>query len=900
MTPPASARQRASARLTPKVFDWLLRRSLPPGSAADAIRGDLIEELSSSADPRVGRRRFRAQAISIAIRYAFHRPRVREAQPRKDIMDTLHQQLKFAVRSLLARPSYALIVIATLALGIGANTAVFSILHALVLRSLPVADPSRLVLVLRNAQPSQQYPLFKHFQAHSTTVDVLAFRSASWRFDAGEKTERITGALVSGSYFAVLGISASLGTTITGEDDTVPGSGGPRGPVAVLSHGFWMQQFGGDPAAIGSSITLNAKPFTIVGVAPAGFRGTEVGQTVDVFAPMMLQQTLMPGLGTALTQPRSQWLRIIGRLKPGVEAAQVSAELTSLLRPYNEDILRDPAIVKFGANYPKNLREQRITVTSGSGGLSSLRTQYSQPLFVVMAVMALVLLIACANIANLSLSRAAARRREVAIRLGLGASRTRLIGQLLTESLVLAAAGGLSGLLLARWGRDVLLTYLPIGQTLSAPLDSRVLFFTLVVAVGAALLFGLVPAYQSTKVDVAPVLKGGVVHESTRSPFRKGLVVFQVGVSLVVVIGAALFLRSLDALLSIDTGFTRKNVLVASVDMVTERDANFYGRLLAALRTTPGVVSAALAGSAPLGTNTGWLIYIPGYVPKPDEPSTTPWVDGISPGYFKTMGIPILRGRDFDDRDAASKATVMIVNETFARHYFGDENPVGRHVGLAPGVFDVEIVGVVKDGKYTGLRERPVRMMYVPHRERIGSSQMTILVRTAGDPLAFAPTLRQKVAETDRHAILHNVATAQDQIDRSLLRERLVATISSVFGVLALLLASIGLYGVLSYGIARRTREFGIRIAIGAPGSSILRMVLREAAWVLACGIAAGLAASWWLGRIVGNLLYGVEPGDLASMGIAVGVLAVAAALAAWIPARRASRIDPIQALRYE
>jgi predicted permease len=883
----------------PRFFDWLLRRSLPPGAAGDSIRGDLIEELSSVADARLGRRRFRAQVISIAIRYAMRRT-PHEAHPRRDVMDTVRQQLKFAVRSLVARPSYSLIVVATLSLGIGANTAIFSILHALVLRSLPVADPARLVVVMRNDQPSQQYPLFKHFQMNSRTVDVLAFRTAPWRFSAGEKTERITGALVSGSYFPVLGISPALGTTIGFDDDAIPGSGGPRGPVVVLSHGFWMRRFGGEPGVIGSPIMLNAKPFTIVGVAPAGFTGTEVGQSVDVFAPMMMQPTLMPGLGTALTEPRSQWLRIIGRLKPGVNAAQAQAELTSLLRPYNEEILRDPAIVKFGANYPKNLREQLITVVSGNGGLSSLRTQYSQPLFVVMAVMALVLLIACANIANLSLGRAAARRREIAIRLGLGASRKRLIGQLLTESLLLAAVGGLSGLLLARWGRDVLLSYLPVGQTLSAPLDADVLLFTLAVAIGAALLFGLAPAYQSIKVDVAPVLKGGVVHESSRSPFRKGLVVFQVGVSLVVVIGAVLFLRSLNALLSIDTGFARKNVLVASIDMMSEREVNFCGRLLETLKATPGVVSAALAWSAPLGTNTGWLVYIPGYVPKPDEPRTTPWVDGISPGYFKTMGIPIMLGRDFDDRDVASKAGVMIVNETFARHYFGDDNPVGRHIGLAPGVFDIEIVGVVKDGKYTGLRERPLRMMYVPQRERVGASQMTVLVRTAGDPMEFAPTLRQKATDVDRRAIVHNIATAQDLIDRSLLRERLVATISGLFGALALLLAAIGLYGVLSYGIARRTREFGIRIAIGAEGRSILGMVLREAGWVLALGVVGGLAAAWGLGRIVSNLLYGVQPSDLASMGIAVAVLAAAGTLAAWIPARRASRIDPIQALRYE
>jgi predicted permease len=389
------------------------------------------------------------------------------------MMDIVRQQLKFAVRALGARPGYALVVVATLALGIGANTAIFSILYALVLRSLPVADPARLVVVLRNDQPSQQYPLFKHFEAHSRTVDVLAFRTSPWRFSTGQRTDRVTGALVSGSYFRVLGIEATIGTTIGSEDDRVPGSGGPRGPVAVLSHGFWLRQFGGDPGVVGSRILLNATPFTVVGVAPAGFGGTEVGQPADVFAPMVMQPTLMPTMGPALTQPRSQWLRVIGRLRPGVDAATASAELTTLLRPYNEDILRDPAVVKFGADYPKRLREQRITVSAGSGGLSGLRTQYARPLLVVTAVMALVLLVACANVANLALGRAAAQRREVAIRLGLGASRSRVVGQLLTENLLLAAAGAVSGLVLARWGRDVLLGYLPVGQTLSAPLRRR-------------------------------------------------------------------------------------------------------------------------------------------------------------------------------------------------------------------------------------------------------------------------------------------------------------------------------------------------------------------------------------------------------------------------------------------
>jgi predicted permease len=341
-------------------------------------------------------------------------------------------------------------------------------------------------------------------------------------------------------------------------------------------------------------------------------------------------------------------------------------------------------------------------------------------------------------------------------------------------------------------------------------------------------------------------------------------------------------------------------VLVASIDVPSTTNVHLHERLLAALKTAPGVVSAALAWSAPLGTNTGWLVYFPDYVPKADEPRTTPWVEGISPGYFRTLGMPIVLGRDFDDRDLATKAKVMIVNETFARHYFGSESPVGRHIGLAPGVFDVEIIGVARDGKYTGLREAPVRMMFVPYRQSIGGSQSTVLVRTAGEPLAFTPTLRRLVRAVDRQAIVHDVATAQDRIDRTLLRERLVATVSGLFGGLALLLAAIGVYGVLSYGIAQRTREFGIRIAIGAEGRSILAMVLREAGWVLALGIVGGLAVAWRLGRVIGSLLYGVQPGDLASLTIAVAVLAAAGTLAAWIPARRASRIDPMEALRSE
>ena len=614
---------------------------------------------------------------------------------------------------------------------------------------------------------------------------------------------------------------------------------------------------------------------------------------------MMMQPVLLPALGSALSQPRSNWIRIMGRMKADVDVRQAEAELTSLLQAYNQDILKSPDVARFGPGYRKNVLNQRITLVPGNAGISQLRQQYSQPLWVLMTVMGVVLLIACANVASLLLSRAAARRREIAIRLGLGAARSRLISQLLIESLLLAAAGGLAGLLLARTLRDVLLTYLPSAQSVAVPLDLEVLLFALAVAVGAALLFGLVPAFQSTKVDVVPALKD---EETSAGPvrirLRKGLVVFQVSLSLLLLVAAALFLRSLDNLRGVETGFTRDNILIAAVDATMDRQMQFYPRLLEEVKQLPGVLAAALADTPPLGVHTGWSIVVPGYVPQANEPRSSPWVGFISPGYFATMRIPLLLGRDVDERDVSSTNKVMVVNETFARHFFAGGNPIGRSVGLVEGVYDYEIVGVVKDGKYTGLREERLRMVYVPFRPGPWASHMVVHLRTASDPAALATALREKVRALDATAPVFDVHTVRDEIDWSLLRERLLGTITTLFGGLALLLAAIGLYGTMLYGVARRTREFGIRVAIGAGTGSILRLVLREALGLVIAGVSLGLASAWALGRVVSSMLFAIEPTDLVSIAIA-GVVLVAVALAASaIPARRASRVDPTMALR--
>ena len=819
------------------------------------------------------------------------------------VLENLAQDLRYGFRGLLKSPGFAAVATLSLALGIGANTTIFSVVHAVLLRLLPVPAPEQLVLVSA-ANQSFSYPVYRHLRDHARSLQgLVAFRTLPMSLSVNGATERITGAIVSGNYFSTLGVAAPIGTAIDVEDDRTPGSGGPRGPVAVLSYGLWRRRFGGDPSAVGRTINLNGQPFTITGVTARGFTGTEVGQAADVFAPMMMVPTLNPANPDALEEPRNVWLRIMGRMSPRTARPQVEAELSVLLQRFNQELLSGMGAVSPARR--RGLLDQRVTLQSGGAGLSGLRKRYSQPLFILMAVVGLVLLIACANVANLLLARATGRRREIAVRLALGATRGRLVSQLMIESLLLAALGAGAGVLLSRWMRDLLLRFLPQSEGLSVSLDPQVLAFTLLLAAATGLLFGLAPAFEATRLALVSGLKGEQAPGGFRFHLRRGLVVLQVAVSLLLLIGAGLFVRSLQNIESIDPGFARENILLASVDpklngYKPDQTKIFYESLLDRVKTLPNVRSASLADCDPLGNHTGNSIYVQGYQPRAVEPRESPSVTVVAPGYFNTMGIPLLLGRDISDRDGRDAPRVALINETFAKHYFTDSNPVGGRLGFAPGNYTVEIIGVVRDGKYGNLREPATRMVYFPLSQSGLWNAAVLHVRAAGNPSSLISMVREQVRALDKDLPVFNIYTVEERVDRSLSQEKLMATLSGLFGGLALALAAVGLYGVMAYAVGQQTREIGIRMALGAGRAVILQQVLWEAGAMTLAGVLLGLPMAYALTKLVSSMLYGLRPTDPLAVGGAVAVLSIAALLAAWVPARRATRVDPLVALRCE
>ena len=832
-------------------------------------------------------------------------------------MATLLQDLRFALRTLLKSPAFTAVALLSLALGIGANTAIFSLMDQVLLRSLPVKHPEELVLLSTpgpksgfveanfDSDYSFSYPMYQDIRDRAPAFNGVLARyqvplSMSWKGG----TERVHGELVSGNFFDVLGVPAAIGRTFMADDDRTAGAS----PVAVLSHGFWTRRFAANPAILNQTISLNGHAMTVVGIAQQGFRGIGAGETTDVFVPMMMKAQMTPGWD-GMKDRRAMWLMIMGRLQPGVSAKQAEVALTTFWRPLFEMELKE--MKTESERFRKGFVNQRAELHPGQRGASTLQQQVSKPLIVLMAMVGLVLLIACANVANLLIARAAARRKEIAIRLALGAGRWRIVRQLLVESSLLAVAGGALGLLAASWACDLLIGYLPFDsavESLSSGIDLRVLLFAFAVSAVTGVLFGLAPALQATRPDVAATLKdeaAGAMGSGGQVRLRKVLVVVQVGLSLLLLIGSGLFARSLYNLRQLNPGFRADHVMTFSLNPQLNgygnaRMIDLYGGLRDDLAALPGVRAASL-GTIPLlsGDNMMSSISVEGYKAK-DSDDNSPAEDYVGPGYLATLGIPLVAGREFTAADTANAPHVALVNQAFAQNYFAGENPLGRHFQLTRNKIPIEIVGVVKDGKYYSLREKTPRFMYFPYTQNGNIGPMTMYVRTAIEPSSLGPTLRKAVQRLDANLPVADMKSMQAQVDESVFLDRLTALLSGFFGLLATLLAAIGLYGVMAYTVARRTREIGIRMALGANTANVLRLVMAEVAIMAGLGIAIALPVSYPLTKLIESQLYGLQGNDPLILTLAAVSLAAVALVAGYIPAARAARVDPLIALRYE
>ena len=818
-------------------------------------------------------------------------------------VERLIQDVRYGYRALRGTPVVSTVAILSLALGIGANTAIFSVLDTLLLRSLPVDAPRQLVLLADETGRRTHWtnPIWEQLRDRPELFDG-AFAVSSTRFNLARRgeTEFVDGLWASGTMFDVLGVPAILGRTFTEQDDR-PG-GGPDGPVAVISYGFWQRRFGGATDAIGRSLTVERVPFTIVGVAPPQFFGVDVGRTFDVALPIGTV-TLIRG-ARALEQRSSWWLRVMFRLKPGqtAEAGTVS------LRPL-QPLIREATLPNdWHPGELQHFLETAFRLEPAANGGSSLRERYQRPLTTIMVVVGLVLLIASANLANLLLARASARRHELSLRIALGASRLRIARQLLTESLLLSTAGALLGLLLAQWGSRVLVRQLStVTNTvfLDLSLDWRILGFTAAVAVATAVLFGTAPAVRGTRLQPNDALKGqgrSVVGDGPRS-LGHMLVVVQIALSLVLLVAAGLFTRTFASLANLDLGFDSRPIVVAAVEVPSARiepakRPELFRRLLEAAAAIPGVSSAALSAKTPVSNNM-WnnLIELPDGPPMPASERLTHF-NMLSVGWFQTYGTPMLAGRDFTSADAPGAPPVAIVNETFAKRFTGGRNPVGTRVRQPHNVTRV-IVGYVRDAVYESLRDPVLPTLYISYgQETQLPSSTSVSVRAAGgSPALLTKPLAAALGQVHGDLII-TFSPLADQVDAKLTQERIVAVLSAFFGGLALLLAGLGLYGVTSYAVSRRRTEIGIRMALGAAPGAVIAIVLRRAAILVGIGLVAGTAVSLWASRFVSPLLFGLQPRDPLTLVAAIVLLATIGTLAGWLPARRASRIDPARILR--
>jgi predicted permease len=865
-------------------------------------------------------------------------------------MGHLVRDLQYAWRGLTRAPMFTAVALLSIALGIGANTAIFTLVDEVLLRMLPVGHPEQLVLFngARNHYGSNSggnmisYPMYEDFRDNfvdsvtklpriSQTVPnpaptpkvfsgMFARRPIGMNIGVNGQTERVQGELVSGTYFEVLGVRAALGRMIGPDDDRTRGDGF----VTVLSYDYWRNRFGGDPSIIGRRLTINNYPFTVIGVSAAGFDGLDIGQVASVRVPVMLKAQMTPNWDD-VDNRRSRWVNVFGRLKPEVTQAQVLAAL----QPYFHGLLEQEVQMASFSNTTPYTREQFLKGQMGllpaAQGRAPIRQQLETPLKLLFYIVGGVQLIACANVASLLIARASSRQKEMAVRLALGASRGRIVGQLLVESMMLAAAGGLLGLAVASWTTRFLIGFLPATGTphlITGAIDKRILVFNFALSLITGLVFGLVPALRATRPNLAPTLKdqvGAVVGGSGGVRLRKALVVAQVTVSVLLLVGAGLFIRSLRNLRLLDLGLKTDNLIAFNVGTALNgytpvRSKQFDKRLLDRVQALPGVTSIAYAQIGILeGNEWDSSMSVEGYEAKPGE-NMSAFCNAVSPGYFKTMEIPLVAGRDFDDRDVRyvdatpdpnvlPSFRVAIVNESYAKHYFGDRSPIGRRIGFGsnPGTkTPIEIIGVVKDAKYMGVRDEIPRTVYFAFMEDDFAGGAVMYVRTASRPEAAFGSIRDVLRQLDPNVPLVRPRTMDSQLDQSLLNDRLVATLSAAFGTLATMLAVIGLYGVMAFTVARRTREIGVRMALGAVQSDVVWLVMREVLMLVGTGIVLGLAGAWGLGRLVSSQLYGITASDPGTIAGAATLLAIVALVAGYVPARRATRVNPVLALRYE
>lgn len=828
-------------------------------------------------------------------------------------MDALTRDIRYAFRTLGRARGFTFVVILMLALGIGSNTAIFSLLDQLLYRPLPVHDPGELVQLdgpgaFRGRTMNNKtfsYPMYRDFRDRNQVFDgVVARFSTAATLMTGGQSERVQAEVVSGNFFEVLGVQPAAGRLFSSADEQTPGGH----PVVVLSHGFWTRRFGANPAVIGQSVSVNNHPMTIVGVSPRGFHGVVTADSFDIAVPVMMKAAMTPTWND-LDRRTSRWLTVMARLKDNTTIEQALSQMGVVYRQINE---REIAELQGGSeSFRKRFVEKALLITPAGRGIGQ-DEEMGTSLLTMMAMVGLVLLIACANIANLILARSASRRREIAVRLALGAGRGALMRQQLVESLMLSLAGATAGLGVAvLCGRGVM-AMLPANDgvnSISVVPDARVLMFALALSAVTAILFGLGPALTAGRGVVVTALKdegGAVMSGRSQMRVRKGLVVAQVALSMLLVAGGGLFARSLQNLRHFDPGFASDGLVTFTV----EPSLNGYEQpriqdLLARIREhssrLPGVRSASMA-VVPLMAGAQWqsTVAVSGYQASEGE-DMNPEINAVGPGFFQTLGIQMLFGRDFDERDRAGAPRVAIVNETFARYFFKGENAVGRRFGFGrdePN--EIEIIAVVRDSKTSGVKEDTVRAVYTPIAQEEQLDGAAFYVRTSSEAALPGRQIRDLVRGLDPALPIFDLQTMEARMSDSLFADRLLATLSTAFAVLATLLAAVGLYGVMSYAVARRRKEIGVRMALGADAGTVQRMVLGEISLMAVIGIAIGLGAAIGLGSYVQSALFGLSPMDPVALAGAVVLLSVVILVAGWMPARRASRVEPLRALRTE